>query len=576
MFDSNKLGEILIRRGAINEVQLNAALQQQMERGGRLGEVLVAQKVLEEARVIEALGEQLELPVEMTVNVDDIDYSLLDELSLRWTRDHAALPLAVENETSVKVAINDPLNIEVLDQIRFLLQLEPIPVLIPLQTLVDAINLAFDRKIRLTGGLAEGLKDAESPASEKDDVPEIEDILVGQESNDEAPVIQFVNQLFVRAVRERVSDIHIEPGEQNLSVRFRVDGVLNEVAEPPKRFQSSIIARIKIMASLNIAEKRLPQDGRIRIKIAGKDIDIRVATAPTSHGERITMRLLDKSSVVLDLASIGMNPDDLENMSKLILSPHGIILVTGPTGSGKTTTLYSALTKINNPDKNILTVEDPVEYQLPGISQMQVNPKIDLTFARGLRSYLRHDPDVVMVGEIRDKETADVSIQASLTGHLVLSTIHTNDSAGAFTRLIDMGVEPFLVASSLEASLAQRLVRRLCKHCKQGYMPTVAQLEEIGLTVEDVERVGGQIYKGGGCHECLHLGYSSRVGIYELLVVDDEIQALVMKRSDAGTIKKAALRKGMRTLRDDGALKVLSGITSIEEVLRVTQDDMNS
>ena len=327
------------------------------------------------------------------------------------------------------------------------------------------------------------------------------------------------------------------------------------------------------MANLNIAEKRLPQDGRIRIKIAGKDIDIRVATAPTTHDERITMRLLDRSAVRLDLEARGMAPDNLAQMHKLIRLPHGILLVSGPTGSGKTTTLYSALSVINTPDKNILTVEDPVEYQLPGISQMQVNPKIQLTFASGLRSYLRHDPDIIMVGEIRDKETADIAIQASLTGHLVLSTIHTNDAAGVFTRLTDMGVEPFLVASTMVASLAQRLVRRLCEECREAYVPTDEQLEEVGISSEDLALAGGKIYRARGCHACLEVGYSGRTGIYELLAVTDDVQKLVVKESDANSIKRVAVAEGMTSLRDDGAAKVLAGLTSIKEVLRVTQDD---
>ena len=457
MFNRPLIGDLLVEAGAVTPEQLKAALEQQGEKGGRVGEILVERRICAEDVVLKALARQLGYDVQLEIDVDAIEVELLDELSLRWTRDHAVLPLR-RSGAHVLVATSDPLRIRVCDHLRFVIQKEPVPVLVPRSVLIDAINTAFDRKIRLTGGLTEGLTEAKSPTAETEDVPEIEDILVGQEDGDEAPVIQFVNSVFVRAVRERASDIHIEPSEDALGVRFRIDGVLKEVAEPPKRFQASIIARIKIMASLNIAEKRLPQDGRIRIKIAGKDIDIRVATAPSAHGERITMRLLDKSAVSLDITKLGFSPVNLAQMHKLIHMPHGILLVTGPTGSGKTTTLYSALTEINQPDKNILTVEDPVEYQLKGISQMQVNAKIDLTFASGLRSYLRHDPDVIMVGEIRDRETAEIAIQASLTGHLVLSTLHTNDAAGAFTRIIDMGVEPFLVASTLEASLAQRLV----------------------------------------------------------------------------------------------------------------------
>jgi general secretion pathway protein E len=355
-----------------------------------------------------------------------------------------------------------------------------------------------------------------------------------------------------------------------------VDGVLQEVIKPPKRYQNSIISRVKIMAQLNIAEKRLPQDGRIRIKLAGRDIDIRVSTIPTSHGERIVMRLLDKTATLLDLAEIGMPQEILKQVDHVIRRPHGIVLVTGPTGSGKTTTLYGALSRINTQDLNILTVEDPVEYQLKGIGQMATSPKIGLTFANGLRSFLRQDPDVIMVGEIRDKETAEIAIQASLTGHLVFSTVHTNDSAGAVTRLVDMGVEPFLVASSLTAILAQRLVRRVCPDCRAQYTPTEVELKEIGLSRAILKEKFGvtQIYKATGCPACNRNGYRGRTGVYELLLVDDDIRQLVLKNVDSSTIKKSAVARGMTTLLDDGARKVAMGETTIAEVLSVTQEDM--
>jgi general secretion pathway protein E len=351
--------------------------------------------------------------------------------------------------------------------------------------------------------------------------------------------------------------------------------VLQEVIRPPKRFQNSIISRVKIMGGLNIAEKRLPQDGRIRIKLAGRDIDIRLSTTPTVYGERVVMRLLDKSAVLLDLVEIGMDKAQLAIIESLIHRSHGIILVTGPTGSGKTTTLYAALSKINRPDLNIMTIEDPVEYQLKGISQTPVNAKIELTFANGLRSFLRQDPDVIMVGEIRDLETAEIAIQASLTGHLVFSTVHTNDAAGAVTRLVDMGVEPFLVASSLMGVLAQRLVRVLCKDCRVAYFPTAEELKEINLTAARVrEASGGMIYKPAGCPQCNMTGYRGRNGIYEMMLLDDDIRQLILKNVDSGTIKKQAVAKGMLTLMDDGAAKVLTGMTSIAEVLSVTQEDM--
>jgi general secretion pathway protein E len=360
-------------------------------------------------------------------------------------------------------------------------------------------------------------------------------------------------------------------------VRYRIDGELREVIRPPKRIQAALGSRIKIMGGLNIAEKRLPQDGRIRIKIAGKDVDIRLSTVPTSHGERIVMRLLDKSNVLLDLESIGFEPWQLKIMDSLITRSHGIVLVTGPTGSGKTTTLYAALSKINSPNLNILTIEDPVEIQLKGVGQVQVNPKIDLTFANGLRSFLRQDPDVILVGEIRDRDTADIAIQASLTGHLVFSTLHTNDAAGAMTRLADMGVQPFLVASSLVGVLAQRLVRVLCKECKRPYSPTQEELEQAGITPKILAKAGNPkvLYRSQGCPACQNTGYQGRTGIYELMLVDDDIRQLILKNVDSQTIKRAAVDRGMLTLLEHGAFKVARGITTAAEVLSVTAEDLH-
>ena len=379
-----------------------------------------------------------------------------------------------------------------------------------------------------------------------------------------------MNTLLTQAIKDRASDIHIEPFEKELVVRFRIDGVLYEVVKPPPRLQASIVSRVKIMAGLNIAEKRIPQDGRIRIRMAGREIDLRVSTLPVRHGERVVMRILEKGAV-FSLDSTGMEAGELLDFRKHIRRPHGILLVTGPTGSGKTTTLYSALSEINKPDLNILTIEDPIEYELKGIGQTQVNPKIKLTFASALRAHLRQDPDIIMVGEIRDKETADNAVQAALTGHLVFSTLHTNDAAGAFSRLVDMGVEPFLVASSLVAVLAQRLVRQLCGECKEAYEPSAVQLKDVGLTKKDLR---GPVYRPKGCPECLETGYRGRSGIYELLHVTDEVKHLVMQSADAGSIKKAALADGLVTLRRDGLRKVLDGVTSFDEVVRVTQEEV--
>src|SRR3954469_10832857 len=565
------LGEILLAHGAVSRAEVEEALQAQAERGGRIGELLVSLKACSEEQVLKGLAAQLELPYQMRIGAEDIAQDLVAKVPINFAKQARILPLRADTD-QVVVAMADPLDTGALDSVRMLLGTSVSPLLVPSQAILDCINLVYDRAAneaeQLVGDMEAGGLDTVAHELE-----EAQDLL---DSSDEAPIIRLVNSLLFRAAKERASDIHVEPQERDICVRFRVDGVLQEVIRPPKRFQNSIISRVKIMGGLNIAEKRLPQDGRIRVKLAGRDIDIRLSTTPIVYGERIVMRLLDKSAVLLDLTDIGMEPDQLKIVDSMIHKSHGICLVTGPTGSGKTTTLYAALSKINAPDLNIMTIEDPVEYQLQGISQTPVNPKIELTFANGLRSFLRQDPDVIMVGEIRDLETAEIAIQASLTGHLVFSTVHTNDAAGAITRLVDMGVEPFLVASSLMGILAQRLVRVLCKDCRKAYVPTAEELKEIGLTPARVrEATGGMIYKPVGCSQCNNTGYRGRNGIYEMMLMDDDIRQLVLKNVDSGTIKKQAVHKGMLTLMDDGAAKVLTGMTSIAEVLSVTQEDMN-
>ncbi len=439
------------------------------------------------------------------------------------------------------------------------------PVIASSYEIVNAINAVYNRA---TGGGDEAIGELEEGGEIADDFNEPVDLL---DADDEAPIIRLVNTLLFRAVKQKASDIHVEPFERDLKIRFRINGILYDVMYPPKRAQNAIISRVKVMSQLNIAEKRIPQDGRIRIKIAGKDIDIRVSTIPTAHGESVVMRLLDASSVLLELDSLGFSRKNLEMFNGILSHHNGIVLVTGPTGSGKTTTLYSALSKLNTDDVKIITVEDPVEYQLHGVNQMQVNPKIELTFASGLRAFLRQDPDIIMVGEIRDKETAEVAIQASLTGHLVLSTLHTNDAPSSITRLSDMGVEPFLVASSVLGIIAQRLVRTVCRDCARKYTPDDGELEKIGIVQADLK--GRQIYRPVGCPNCLETGYAGRAGIHEILMVTDAVRTELMKGSDATTIKKVALQEGMVTLRSDAAQKVLQGLTSIEEVLRVTQGE---
>jgi general secretion pathway protein E len=573
------LGQILMRQTPLTEQQLDDALRVQREEGGRIGEILVRRNYVTEEQMLHALASQLDLPMVNEIKPEECDVELATLVPINFARQHRLIPVRRVNR-GVEVALADPLDVHALDDVRRALGAEIMPLVVPSAKIIEAINKVYARQ---EGGvdLGEGESDMEGEAEELTDILDL---------TDEAPIIRWVNSLMFNAVKERASDIHIEPREKELIVRYRVDGNLMEVKRANRNYVNSILSRVKIMAGLNIAEKRLPQDGRIRRKIAGKDIDMRVATAPGVNGERITIRLLDRSSVLHDLADIGFGEDHLVVIDELIHRPHGIILVTGPTGSGKTTTLYACLARINTPDLNILTVEDPVEYQLEGITQVPINAKIDLTFASVLRSYLRHDPDVIMVGEIRDGETAGMAIQASLTGHLVFSTVHTNDSAGAITRLADMGIEPFLVASSLVGLLAQRLVRRLCPDCRVPYRPMEDELRKLnidpGTFFDGTIRVPpmrtkytpppkGMLYQArdGGCPRCSKSGYMGRMGIYELLLMDNDIRQLALKNTDSNSIKQQAIAKGMRTLRDDGAAKVLLGITTIEEVMMVTAED---
>jgi general secretion pathway protein E len=563
---------------------IEQALTTQAQEGGRIGEILVKMRAVTEEEVLQVLGVQLGIGYSPDLKSDDVDPEVATLVPIGFAKQHRMLAVKRDGDVAV-VATSDPLDIGALDDLRMQLSAEVQPVLVPGQRILEVINDVYGRKQDKGGELAEGETEDDEGASE-----ELVDIL---ELTDEAPIIRWVNSLLFNAVKERASDIHIEPGEKEVQVRYRIDGVLYEARQAARQFMPSIISRVKIMAGLNIAEKRLPQDGRIRRKIAGKDIDMRVATVPTvKQGERVTIRLLDRESVLHDLADIGFGDDHLRQMDDLIHRPHGILLVTGPTGSGKTTTLYACLAKINSPDLNILTIEDPVEYQLDGISQTAVNEKIELTFAAGLRSFLRHDPDVIMVGEIRDRETSEIAIQASLTGHLVLSTIHTNDAAGAITRLVDLGVQPFLVASSLMALLAQRLVRRVCMECRELYQPGDEDLSSIGIDPaafragrarrvrfkgdEAFAPPPGKLYRAreGGCTVCLGAGYKGRTAIYELLIIDEKIRQLTIKNSDAQTIKNHGTSAGMRTLREDGAQKVLAGMTTTAEVLMITTQDV--
>ncbi len=566
----HRLVSALFDQGLTDD-QLERAREMAEERGVKLTDALVHLQMVDPLVLARITAEQLGVEFLESLEIDEIVVDLSADLPVSFAKGYKILPLW-ERDGVIQVAVADPMDLGRLDALRMNFDRPLEPVAMPDGPLMDAINVIFDRRAAADQVMSD-IAD-EQVISSEEDIAQID--ISDADADDEAPIIRLVNAILNQALKERASDIHIEPFERHIAVRFRVDGVLHEKLQPPKRFHASISSRLKVMAGLDIAEKRIPQDGRIKIKVSGKEIDIRLSTLPTSFGERIVMRLLDKTAVLKDLSTIGMAGDVLRDINNLILSSYGIILVTGPTGSGKTTSLYASLAKINSPVRNIITVEDPVEYQIGGIGQVQVNTKVGLTFAAGLRSILRQDPDVVMIGEIRDGETAEIAIQASLTGHLVFSTLHTNDAASAVTRLVDMGVEPYLVSSSVIGMMAQRLVRTLCDACKRPVVPTEAELEQLSLTREQLlqQTQGGHVFEAVGCQECLDNGYRGRTGIYELLVVDDDIRQLIMQNLPSSTIKKRAIKKGMRTLRDDGALKVMKGETSIAEVLRVTQDDL--
>lgn len=497
------------------------------------------------------------------IPINDIAVDIVRGIPINYAKSQEVLPFKEEQDRVIVLTTN-PINHKALEDLRVKFGKRVQPLATTSSRIQDAINRVYEKS---TAAL-EGLDDIEGEEVDLDD-PVI-DLL--ESGDDDAPVIKLVNTLLFRAVKEKASDIHVEPYERDMVVRFRIDGVLFDIFKPPKKLQNAITSRIKVMGNLNIAEKRLPQDGRIPLKLAGKDIDVRLSSVPTAHGERLVMRLQDRSNVVLELEQLGFSKKSLGEIDGLLSKTYGIMLVTGPTGSGKSTTLYACIQKINKPDINIITVEDPVEQRIHGIGQIQTNAKIGLTFASGLRSILRQDPDVVMIGEIRDLETAEIAINASLTGHLVLSTIHTNDSAGVFPRLIDMGCEPFLIATSLMGVMAQRLVRVLCPHCKEPHELTKVEMKSLELTAEMVR--DATPFKAVGCNHCNQKGYIGRSVIQELMLINDDIRSLIMQRKDGATIKKEALKHGMVTFRDHGIQKVLTGITTAEEVLTSTQMDV--
>jgi general secretion pathway protein E len=558
------IGEILKEICSFSDDIFDEALEIQRKEGGRIGEILIQKGAIGEGDLLKARGVQFGLPLWHTISTEDMDTSFTEKIPIQFLKKYKMVP--VVRSDGVYVAVNDPTLFQPIDDLHIILGWDGVEtVLAPYSAILSAINFAYDLSSDSAEQVIQDMRDEDRDMIISA-VEETGDLL---DDTSNAPVIKLVNLMLSQAVKARASDIHIEPYQNRIKIRCRVDGILYDMLSPPKHVQSTLISRIKIMAKLNIAEKRLPQDGRIEIKIGDKNVDIRVSTIPTAFGERVVLRLLDKTNVLLKVSDLGMSEQRLKIFNELITSAHGIILVTGPTGSGKTTTLYAALSSINNPDINIITIEDPVEYQIEGIGQIQVNPKINITFANGLRSIVRQDPDVILVGEIRDLETAEIAIQAALTGHLVFSTLHTNDSASAVTRLIDMGIESFLVTSSVIGILAQRLVRNVCNECKEEYIPDEESLENIGITPEMSS--GKKIYKGKGCQDCLNTGYKGRTGIFEFMILDDAIKSLILKTSDSNAIKKKAVNQGMVTLRQDGALKVLNGITTVEEILRITQ-----
>lgn len=560
-----RIGEILIQDFGLTAEALAGALKVQEEKPLRIGQILMDQQAVSESDLLKGLGVQFGLPFWAALPTDNLRTDFTQVVPIQFLKKHNMIPL--EKGGRSVIAVSDPLRFQAIDDLRLALGWNGVEtVLAPHSAILATINNAYEISRHSAEEVIEGMHDDEDGESIMSEIEETADLL---DETSDTPIIRLVNLMLTQAVKARASDIHIEPYQNQLKIRYRVDGILYDKLTPPKHIQSTLISRIKIMAKLNIAEKRLPQDGRIEIRIADKNVDIRVSTIPTSFGERVVLRLLDKSNIILKMSDLGMPQERLAAFNELIRNPHGIILVTGPTGSGKTTTLYAALSTINTAQINIITVEDPVEYQMDGIAQIQVNPKIDLTFAKGLRSIVRQDPDVILVGEIRDLETAQISIQSALTGHLVFSTLHTNDSASAVTRLIDMGIEPFLVSSSVLAILAQRLVRVICSDCKEAYKPDQASLESIGLSPDDLP--DGKVYRGVGCPSCLQTGYKGRRGIFEFMFLHDDVKSLILRSADANALRRKAIENGMTTIRQDGAQKVINGVTSIEEVFRVTQ-----
>ena len=557
------IGQMLIQKGLITPDGLERGLREQKKHGGYIGQNLIRLGLIREDRFYPILSEQLGIEF-IKLKEAAIPPEIIKAVPAKFTSYYKFMPIRLDRG-ALTIAVTDPLNIEIMDDIKLVLKREINPVLATEEGILDAIKKYYGIGAETIEKMISETRPEEGPMVHLEKTQDIKD------TAEDASIINFVNQILVQAHRDHVTDIHIEPYEDELKVRYRIDGILYDATIPPtiKHFQSAIVSRIKIMANMNIAERRLPQDGRIKVKVGQDELDLRVSVLPTPHGESVDIRILS-TAMLYSLENLGFLGKDLGLMDELIRRPHGIVFVTGPTGSGKTTTLYACLNKINSKDKKILTIEDPIEYQLKGITQMQVQPKIGLTFANGLRSMLRHDPDIMMVGEVRDFETAEIAIRVSLTGHLVFSTLHTNDAAGGVTRLLDMGIEPYLVSSSVECFVAQRLVRLLCEKCKTKVKSYASLAKEFNVSAKEAKKV--QLYEGKGCDDCKFTGYKGRTAIYEILVLNEAMRDMILKRVSADQIKAKAISSGMRTLKDDGWVKIKKGLTTPSEVLRVTEE----
>ncbi len=562
-----KLGEMLVKDRIITPEDLEAALEKQEKSGISLGHILVELGLASEWEMAAALGKQLNVPF-ITLSHYEIDRQVLESIPESIVRKYKIVPVDKTGDT-LTIALSDPSNIYLLDELRLLTKCQIIPVISFESDIAEAISRYYSREEDNFEEMLKDITDQEMEVIKEDEEAEAEDDTDLAVTVNDAPVIQLVNLIISEAIKAKASDIHVEPYEKSLRLRYRIDGVLQEMTPPPKKFQNAIISRIKILSELDIAERRLPQDGRFKVRIQNRPIDFRVSVCPTAFGEKVVMRILDQSILMLGLSELGFEPDALKKFEAQIRQPWGMMLVTGPTGSGKSTTLYSALSTINDPRKNIITIEDPIEYQLKGINQVQAKPEIGLTFAEGLRSFLRQDPDIIMVGEVRDLETAEIAVKAALTGHLVLSTLHTNDAPSSINRLTNMGVEPFLVTASINIVVAQRLVRRICENCKEVYnlSPDLMAV----LNVQDSKEI--KIYKGIGCDRCRMTGYKGRIALYEVMLVSDRMRDLIIEGISSTNIKKVAIEEGMETLRQSGTKKVLEGLTTPEEVLATTVAD---